>query len=62
MTTGPRIPETLGVSGTFAALERHPVAADSPFDDGRTPCPQGGEDRWSARWLMDAKLALAVAE
>lgn len=25
----------------------------SPFDAGRTPCPQGGEDRWSARWLMD---------
>jgi DNA-damage-inducible protein D len=24
----------------------------SPFDAGRTPCPQGGEDRWSARWLM----------
>lgn len=24
----------------------------SPFDEGRTPCPQGGEDRWSARWLM----------
>lgn len=27
-------------------------AADNPFDEGRTPCPQGGEDRWSARWLM----------
>lgn len=25
----------------------------SPFDAGRTPCPQGGEDRWSARWLME---------
>src|SRR5712671_725070 len=25
----------------------------SPFDAGRTPCAQGGEDRWSARWLMD---------
>lgn len=25
----------------------------SPFDNGRIPCPQGGEDRWSARWLMD---------
>lgn len=24
----------------------------SPFDVGRTPCPQGGEDRWSLRWLM----------
>jgi len=24
----------------------------NPFDAGRTPCPQGGEDRWSARWLM----------
>lgn len=26
--------------------------SDSPFDRGRTPCPQGGEDQWSARWLM----------
>lgn len=26
--TGPRIPVTEGVSGTFAALERHPVAAN----------------------------------
>lgn len=26
---------------------------ESPFDAGRIPCPQGGEDRWSARWLMD---------
>lgn len=25
----------------------------SPFDAGRTPCPQGGEDCWSARWLME---------
>jgi DNA-damage-inducible protein D len=24
----------------------------SPFDSGRMPCPQGGEDRWSGRWLM----------
>lgn len=24
----------------------------SPFDAGRMTCPQGGEDRWSARWLM----------
>lgn len=24
----------------------------SPFDAGRMPCPQGGEDRWSARWLQ----------
>lgn len=28
------------------------AAASSPFDAGRQPCPQGGEDRWSARWLM----------
>lgn len=27
--------------------------ATNPFDAGRTPCPQGGEDRWSARWLME---------
>lgn len=27
--------------------------AASPFDAGRIPCPQGGEDRWSARWLME---------
>lgn len=46
------IPDPGGVSGTFAALERTaPVA--SPFDAGRIPCPQGGEDRWSARWLME---------
>ncbi|MBU8824173.1 phage antirepressor KilAC domain-containing protein [Mycolicibacterium goodii] len=25
----------------------------SPFEAGRIPCPQGGEDRWSARWLME---------
>ncbi|UCR74422.1 ANT domain containing protein [Mycobacterium phage Ritam007] len=25
----------------------------SPFDAGRIPCPQGGEARWSARWLME---------
>lgn len=50
--TGPTrgIPDPGGVSsGTFAALER----TASPFDAGRIPCPQGGEDRWSARWLMD---------
>lgn len=29
------------------------VAGASPFDAGRIPCPQGGEDRWSARWLME---------
>lgn len=29
------------------------LAPVSPFDAGRTPCPQGGEDRWSARWLME---------
>lgn len=28
-------------------------AGGSPFDAGRQPCPQGGEDRWSARWLME---------
>lgn len=49
--TGIRIPEQTDPSGTFAALERHD-AATSPFDRGRVPCPQGGEDRWSARWLM----------
>lgn len=27
--------------------------SESPFDRGRIPCPQGGEDRWSARWLME---------
>jgi DNA-damage-inducible protein D len=31
-------------------LER---ASFSPFDAGRIPCAQGGEDRWSARWLME---------
>lgn len=29
------------------------AVATSPLDAGRIPCPQGGEDRWSARWLMD---------
>jgi phage antirepressor YoqD-like protein len=29
------------------------IDALSPFDAGRAPCPQGGEDRWSARWLME---------
>lgn len=29
------------------------IGDDSPFEAGRTPCPQGGEDRWSARWLME---------
>jgi DNA-damage-inducible protein D len=28
------------------------IGERSPFEEGRTPCPQGGEDRWSARWLM----------
>ncbi|WP_255251782.1 phage antirepressor KilAC domain-containing protein [Mycobacterium avium] len=29
------------------------LVPESPFDGGRIPCPQGGEDRWSARWLME---------
>lgn len=29
-----------------------PRSDGSPFDAGCVPCPQGGEDRWSARWLM----------
>lgn len=33
--------------------ELEPInGVESPFDAGRIPCPQGGEDRWSARWLM----------
>lgn len=32
--------------------ELQPTGDQSPFEAGRTPCPQGGEDRWSARWLM----------
>lgn len=28
------------------------IPTESPFDDGRIACPQGGEDKWSARWLM----------
>lgn len=28
------------------------LVTQSPFDAGRLPCPQGGEDRWSARWLQ----------
>jgi phage antirepressor YoqD-like protein len=30
----------------------YPEVNASPFDAGRIPCKQGGEDRWSARWLM----------
>lgn len=45
------IPDPGRQSGYFGALER--AASDaSPFDAGCIPCPQGGEDRWSARWLM----------
>ncbi|QDM57428.1 antirepressor [Mycobacterium phage Mahavrat] len=33
--------------------ELQPTGDQSPFDAGRIPCPQGGEDRWSARWLME---------
>jgi DNA-damage-inducible protein D len=29
------------------------IPAESPFDRGRIQCKQGGEDRWSARWLME---------
>lgn len=29
------------------------IGDESPLDEGRVPCPQGGEDRWSARWLME---------
>ena len=48
--TGPRIPETMGVSGTFAALANHP-APTSPFDAIRRVTPEGREF-WSARDLM----------
>jgi DNA-damage-inducible protein D len=34
------------------AAELDLTGGQSPFDEGRVPCPQGGEDRWSARWLM----------
>ncbi|MEC4836838.1 phage antirepressor KilAC domain-containing protein [Mycobacteroides chelonae] len=30
------------------------IGEESPLDEGRVPCPQGGEDRWSARRLMGA--------
>ena len=30
-----------------------PIGGTSPLDAGRIPCPQGGEDRWSLRWLME---------
>lgn len=54
MTNQIQFPPTDGVSGTFAALERHPAdSGDSPFEAGRIPCPQGGEDRWSLRRLME---------
>lgn len=48
--TGPRIPETMGVSGTFTALANHP-APTSPFDAIRRTTPEGREF-WSARDLM----------
>jgi len=48
--TGPRIPVTEGVSGTFAALANHP-APTSPFDAIRRVTPEGREF-WSARDLM----------
>ncbi len=51
--TGPRIPETERPVAYFAALERTRLTVDPPFEAGSIPCPQGGEDRWSARWLMD---------
>lgn len=38
--------------GASKAVQMIIDGAESPFDEGRTPCPQGGEDRWSARWLM----------
>lgn len=47
--TGPRIPETDGVSGTWAALERH--QPESPFDAIRRVRADGTE-YWSARDLM----------
>ncbi|YCU34496.1 phage antirepressor KilAC domain-containing protein [Mycobacteroides abscessus] len=28
------------------------IGEQSPFEEGRITCPQGGEDRWSARWLQ----------
>jgi DNA-damage-inducible protein D len=37
----------------WEALQRVSAESESPFDAGRTPCAQGGEDRWSARWLME---------
>jgi DNA-damage-inducible protein D len=49
MTDQIRIPETSGPSGTFAALERHPV--ESPFDAIRRVTLEGREF-WSARDLM----------
>lgn len=36
-----------------SAVEMVVAGASNPFDEGRIPCPQGGEDRWSARWLME---------
>ncbi|MFP1155564.1 hypothetical protein ACK280_26360 [Mycobacterium sherrisii] len=36
----------------MAAGELADGQPDTPFDADRVPCRQGGEDRWSARWLM----------
>lgn len=42
------IPDPGGASKAVGLV----VDGTSPFDAGRIACPQGGEDRWSARWLM----------
>lgn len=39
--TGPRIPVTEGVSGTFTALERHPVAANRSPEQHLQTLPNG---------------------
>lgn len=43
--------DTQNISGMHSRGLAH-TQDDSPFDTGRITCPQGGEDRWSARWLM----------
>lgn len=36
-------------TGSISGYQR---SLPSPFDEGRTPSLEGGEDHWSARWLM----------
>lgn len=40
------------IHGDADVCTRHVSGPSSQFDAGRTTCPRGGDDRWSARWLQ----------